>query len=350
MSEPPLVSIVVPCYNAERYLRESLESILAQSYERTEVLVLDDCSTDGTLDVVARFRERVRLVRQRANRGIYENCNDGIAMARGELVAIYHADDVYHPEIVARQVAFLESHPSAGAVFCADIFIDEEGRVYDRLKLPPELRGDRPLGFATIFNSLLSRKNGYLVCPTAMVRAGVLCQLGGFRQSTYRNSADLDMWIRIATRHDIGILEEHLVRYRHSRTQSSAHYQSLRCSPENFFAIMDDHLAADGRRVATREALAAYEAHRAQDFLMISTSYYVKGDLPAAREALARAELVTLLASPAIRRFRLAALALACRMLYLLPHFRLLGELFYRRWHAPESRRPAARVAPGAAA
>ncbi len=93
--ERPLVSIIVPVFNGERYLRESLDSILAQTYSRTEVFVMDDASTDGTRGLAAAYGERVKYHRQEANRGIYGNANDGIAMARGEYIAIYHADDIY---------------------------------------------------------------------------------------------------------------------------------------------------------------------------------------------------------------------------------------------------------------
>src|SRR5262245_40453342 len=92
-----LVSIVVPVYNGARYLRESLDSILGQTYPHTEVLVMDDASTDETPQVLASYGDRVRVHRQPWNRGIYGNANDGIALARGEYIAVYHGDDVYDP-------------------------------------------------------------------------------------------------------------------------------------------------------------------------------------------------------------------------------------------------------------
>ena len=90
----PLVSIVVPVFNGAKYLRESLDSILAQTYRSIEVLVMDDASTDETPEIIASYGDRVIHVRQRENRGIYGNANDGIERARGEYIAIYHADDL----------------------------------------------------------------------------------------------------------------------------------------------------------------------------------------------------------------------------------------------------------------
>src|SRR5260370_41466205 len=90
-----LVSIIVPVFNGERYVRESLDSILAQTYPRTEVLVMDDASTDGTREVALGYGERVEYHRQETNRGIYRNANDGIAMAPGEDIAVYPPGDIY---------------------------------------------------------------------------------------------------------------------------------------------------------------------------------------------------------------------------------------------------------------
>src|SRR5262249_12339954 len=120
----PLVSVLVPSFNGARYLREALDSILAQTYRSLEVILLDDASTDDTPAIAREYLPRITYVRQPANLGIYDNVNQGIARARGELVATYHADDVYLPDMVASQVAYLEAHPGVGAVFTSDIFVD----------------------------------------------------------------------------------------------------------------------------------------------------------------------------------------------------------------------------------
>ncbi len=137
----PLVSVIVPVYNGARYLRESLDSILRQSYASVEVIVMDDASADETPAIIASYGDRIRSVRQPANLGQFDNVNAGIGLARGELIAVYHADDVYEPHIVRREVEFLEAHPEVGAVFCLDVFVDQENREYGRLELPRDLRG-----------------------------------------------------------------------------------------------------------------------------------------------------------------------------------------------------------------
>lgn len=88
----PLVSIIVPVFNGERHLRESLDSILAQTYPRTDIIVMDDASTDATPQLVAEYGDRVSHHRQKRNKGQFANVNDGIALASGEFVAVYHSD------------------------------------------------------------------------------------------------------------------------------------------------------------------------------------------------------------------------------------------------------------------
>src|SRR5260370_39537565 len=100
----------------------------AQTDTRTELFVMDGSSTDGTAGVVEAFGERVKHHRQETDRGIYGNANDGIAMAKGEDIAVYHADDIYHAEIVEREVAFLERYPEAGRGCCQKSFYHPPGR------------------------------------------------------------------------------------------------------------------------------------------------------------------------------------------------------------------------------
>ena len=99
-----LVSCIVPVYNGERYLREALDSILAQTYRPLEIIVADDGSADGTAGVVATFGDQVRYVRQH-NQGPSSARNLGIRVPTGDFIAFLDADDLWHPEKLARQIA-----------------------------------------------------------------------------------------------------------------------------------------------------------------------------------------------------------------------------------------------------
>jgi GT2 family glycosyltransferase len=333
LQNPPLVSIIIPVFNGEKYLRESLDSILAQTYPRTEVLVMDDASTDGTAAVAASFGQRLKYHRQQTNRGIYGNVNDGIAMANGEFIAIYHADDIYDPHIVEREVDFLQRYPDAGAVFCQTVFIDPAGNERGRLQIPKEVRGGCPLPYPVIFNALLKNKNKFLTCPSSMVRASVYRDVGVYRDAEFRNTSDMEMWLRIARKYPVGVLEDYLFRYRYGHGNSAQRYRRLRTDPERYFRIMDLYLQDGDSAVATPEALAGHEGHRAQDNLMRAINFYILGDLEQAAEVLRLVRPGNILKSAAVQRARLLLLYCGLLCLVRLPRVNFLAQVFYRRWN-----------------
>lgn len=114
---PPLVSVIVPAFNAERWIGETLDSILAQTYRRLEIIVVDDGSTDRTANVVRAFGSRVLYKYQANSGGCAVPRNHGISLSSGELLCFLDADDLFVPDRVATQVAFMERNPQVGLVF-----------------------------------------------------------------------------------------------------------------------------------------------------------------------------------------------------------------------------------------
>jgi glycosyltransferase involved in cell wall biosynthesis len=331
-----LVSIVVPVFNGERFVVESLDSILAQTYPNIEVIVVDDASTDSTADILAAYGDRIRVIRQPETRGIYANANTGIEVARGEYIGVFHADDVYLPEMVEREVAWLEAHPNAGAVFSGVSFIDTDGRRFGAPYVQPtEVAHGGPVGYADVLNTLLTYKNRFLACPTALVRARAYRELGGYNQDVFKNTSDLEMWLRIArANYPLGVLREPLLLYRRGHGSSSERYQRFRTDQERFFTILDLELDEhSGRAIATEAALRSYEAHRAQDTLMRAVSHYILGDRETARRVLRGARLGTIARGRHIQRWRMLVLALALRILLRVPRFTAVASVFERRWY-----------------
>lgn len=328
-----LVSIIVPVYNGEKYLRESLDSILNQTYQNIEVLVMDDASTDSTPEIIASYGERVMCYRQPQNKRQYQNVNEGLSMVNGEYVAIYHADDVYEPTIVEKEVAFLEANPSVGAVFCHDIFINAEGKEYGRLIIPKELRPASAWTYAEVLNAILSHKNRFLPAPSSMVRKSVYKHVGGYRAEEFDIASDLEMWLRISKEYELAILPEYLFRYRHGHGNWTQKYYHVRVEGEKHFKILDKYLADGGREIATPRALAAHEAHRAEDRLMVAINHYILGNTQDARLLLRKVNLRDIMGSGAVRRSRLSVLLLSLRFLVRIPRISAIADLFYRRWH-----------------
>ena len=153
------------------------------------------------------------------------------------------------------------------------------------------------------------------------------------RGAEFENTSDLEMWLRIARRYHVGVLEEHLLRYRRGHGSASERYHHIRTEPFRFFRIIDAELDGFGRTVATPEALRAYEAHRNVDHVLRTVNHYILGDIPAAQGALRQVRLQALAASGAIQRGRMVALALALRLLTRLPRSTAAARLFERRWH-----------------
>lgn len=227
-SSSPLVSICIPTYNAAVTIRETLNSIVSQTYKNLDIHIVDNASTDDTLKVVSEFKDyRITTHRHDTNIGGEGNFNRCIQLATGKYTAIYHADDVYETEMVERQVEFLEMHPEAGAVFTEARLIDEFGRVIGAIRWSDRLRSVGPLyDFPTIFKAVLQHSN-FFICPSAMVRSHVYQQeIRGWRGEMFGSGADLDVWFRILQRHLIGLIDEPLMRYRLSAAQFSARVRS----------------------------------------------------------------------------------------------------------------------------
>lgn len=247
--ESPLVCICVPTYNAESTVRETLESILSQTYPNLVVRVSDNASTDNTLSIVASISDsRISIHRHNENVGGEGNFNRCIQLAEGKYTAIFHADDVYEPEMIAKQVAFMETHPEAGAVFTEANTIDDTGRRIGELRLPRHIASTSGLyDFVTMFKAVLCYSN-FFICPSAMARTEIYQQeIKGWRGELFKSSADLDLWLRILQRHPVGYLGERLMNYRISGNQGSARVRQG-TERADFFLVTDYYLKQESIR------------------------------------------------------------------------------------------------------
>lgn len=245
----PLVRICVPVYNSGLTLAATLDSILGQTYARLSVLIVDNASTDNTLEIADAYAakdKRVGVVRNAVNAGPEGNFTRCLQQAGGEYTAIFHSDDIYTPYMVAEQVAFLEAQPAAGAVFTMAESIDARGRTGRTYELPRELvRAGSPLyDFPEIFRVLLKHGN-FFFCPSAMARTAVYRDyIKVWDEAGYKSSADLDVWLRILKSFPIGILPAPLLRYR-GAAESSFSYSALRqkSAPHDLLAVLEAYAA-----------------------------------------------------------------------------------------------------------
>jgi glycosyltransferase involved in cell wall biosynthesis len=212
------VSVVIPAHNAESFIREALDSVLAQTTQPCEIIVVADCCTDGTTDVVREYAGHVRLLFSDAGNAAAAR-NAGSRAATGDWLAFLDADDCWLPEKLERQLRVAET-PQTALVYTDRYNFGNRGDL-------PEVHGSvQPLYRGDVFVDLLVLGN-HITLSSVLVRRDVFIQLGGFAE-TLKNAEDWEMWIRVAAAHRIEACEEPLVRYRFHASSKSANPERMR--------------------------------------------------------------------------------------------------------------------------
>lgn len=207
-----LVSVVIPAYNAEKHIRRSLGSVLAQTYTEFEVIVVDDGSMDQTSDIVRSYTDpRVRLVQQ-PNGGVSAARNQGVELARGDWIAFIDADDRWEPTFLETVVRTARKFPGVVAVFTN--FRDS---VTGRVMIPAKDGEARVL--ESYFSFVLRNKQG-MWSSCVLVHRETLRRIGGFPIGV-THGEDLDTWARLAWTGPIAYVPEPLATY-HTETEGSA--------------------------------------------------------------------------------------------------------------------------------
>ena len=198
--KPPVsVSIVLPVFNRSQWVCEAVDSVLAQTLQDFELIVVDDGSTDKTPDALGRYGDRIRLLRQQ-NRGVSAARNRGVRSAGGRWIAFLDSDDLWRAEKLAKQTAFLAGRPAARICQTEEVWIRNGARVN------PGRRHRKPSG--DIFTASLAL---CLVSPSAvMMEKSLFMETGGFDESLPA-AEDYDLWLRISLRHPVYLIDEPLV-------------------------------------------------------------------------------------------------------------------------------------------
>lgn len=237
----PLVSVLMPNHNGGRFIAETIRSVLSQSFQDFEFIIVEDASTDDSRKVIASFKdERIRLIELNKNEHICVALNIGIGQVRGKYIARIDSDDCWLPEKLEKQIAYMEANPQCGASFTWVNVIDEEGR---------QLTAEES-GFVDLFHVENKTReewirhffhNGSCLChPSAVMRTDVARAMGGYRNVLVQIQ-DFDMWMRIAKQHDIHILTEPLMNYRHclqGGNVSAVNYTTQRRTYYEMYRIM----------------------------------------------------------------------------------------------------------------
>jgi glycosyltransferase involved in cell wall biosynthesis len=201
----PLVSVIIPNYNYAHYLPQALDSVLAQTYSKVEIIVIDDGSTDDSESILRSYGDRIRWIKQQ-NQGVSASRNLGVRETKGELVAFLDADDIWLPTKLEKQVRRILSEPEIGLIHCGVEQIEPKGGSLGVL-----LNGLE--GWVSTDFLLFQGPVIIAAGSTAVVSRAVFEAVGGFdpRLST---SADWDFSYRVAIHRRVGFVPEALVKYR----------------------------------------------------------------------------------------------------------------------------------------
>ena len=228
---PPRVSIIIPSYNHERFVGRAIESALAQTYQDFEIVITDDASTDGSVDILSSYARQDPRIKLFLNRFNYEThaVNHCIQHSSGDYIAMLSSDDEFFPAKLERQVDFLDRHPEVAAVFTQARIVDEQNR-----DLP-----DSSHSYCTIFQQPNRSRHEWLrhfffegncLChPSVLIRRSVYDTLGVYNPLMGALD-DLDMWVRICLHHEIHVLGDTLVNFRVRDAQANVSGDT----PENF--------------------------------------------------------------------------------------------------------------------
>ncbi|PIE67493.1 MAG: hypothetical protein CSA23_03440 [Deltaproteobacteria bacterium] len=199
------VSVVVPALNCADYIEEAIESLLAQTMAPDEIIVVDNGSTDATLDRIKHFASKL-IVSHEPKRGASAARNTGVKLACNELIAFLDSDDISTPTRLEKQVKTLERDNDAAMVFCDVEYCDEAGKPTGQVITYPGYRRDAFLG-------QLFERNRIPSTSAAMVRRSAFELAGGFDEN-YSFNEEYDLWLRIAAKNPVAYLPEPLVTYR----------------------------------------------------------------------------------------------------------------------------------------
>jgi glycosyltransferase involved in cell wall biosynthesis len=242
--ETPLVSVIIPNYNHARFLGDAIRSVLAQTYRPVEIIVVDDGSTDNSAQVAAGFADQIRYIYQ-TNAGLSAARNTGLRAAKGELIGVLDADDMYEPNFLETLVAALQADPQADGVYCGYQFVDETNNPLPQIE-------NRPVPSADLYPALLD--GNFFVPESVFLRRHVYDEVGFFDESL-RACEDWDVWLRAAKKFRI-IHSPHILT-RHRVLAGSMSTDPLRMLTARL-AVLKKHV---GEEPASADASTAHRAY-----------------------------------------------------------------------------------------
>jgi glycosyltransferase involved in cell wall biosynthesis len=277
-------------YNSEKTIRKTIRSLLAQTYTDFELIIVDNASTDKSVEIVKSFQDpRISLVEYHTHLPHAElNWDRCFYHAKGEYMAIFHADDIYLPGMIKRQVETFQNSLGVVGVFTSGNIINDDDievdnvaglpyreqyenpqKIVGEFRLPTEIISGNPYTYSELLNAFLLYTD-FLPTPSAMLKREVYTKCSPFRYDEFKSASDLDMWLRASTFGTLVILDEKLFNYRVSKNQWSNKLNKLRTRESDYFRVMDHHL---GKNPVSETTKTSYELSRFGDQFLCQINF-----------------------------------------------------------------------------
>ena len=327
----PKVTVLMPVYNGELFLCQAIDSILQQTFSDFEFLIINDGSWDNSVEIIASYDDpRIRVVTNKKNLNLRVTLNKGLKLARGQYIARMDCDDVSFPERLARQISFMETHPSIGVLGSAVYIINSQGKLLGKTQFPKE---HHLIHWALSFYCPM-------VHPTVMMRKDLIVNEGGYN-TEMAHAEDYDLWCRLIRKTRFANLEDGLLglrKHHHniSEIHSSVHLQMvLNVHRKHLHEELGENLTfpeLEGIRFRQFESfLQQWET--ANLILRLYRNWENRGGLEAPEKKKVKEDAAFRLFLIAVSRmydFRIWRIViLACRLDFLVPG-RFIGFLFSR--------------------
>lgn len=284
MNQNKLVSVTINAYNSEKYIAETLTSVINQSYKNLQIIVVDDASSDATAEIVKSFDDpRIELYTLEKNGHISNANNECYRKVRGEYMVHIDSDDIMLPDLIEKTVGFLEANLQYGAVFCRPSIIDQNSNdvVDEYLNTIFTCNAKTQAEFVRLFFD----SSNHLLHPGATIRKSVIDEIG-FHDMSLCYLHDFDYWTRLVLKYPIFVINEFLIKYRMdtsgnhnsdlSNAKTIAHnteyarvvYNMINNCPDNIFLeAFSDRLRLSGEH--THEEIELEKAFLLQDALIV---------------------------------------------------------------------------------
>lgn len=232
------VTICIPTYNSEASIEETLKSILAQTYPDITIKIYDNASTDKTLEIVKQF-SAIEIITSETNIGAEANFTRCIQGAEGEYTAIFHADDVYVPTIIEKQIKAFEKNHELSAVCTHANEINEKGFKIGERFIPKEIKRNQIIDNERLLELICSYGN-FITCPSVMIKSKILKNnIQNWDGEKFKSSADLDLWLRVTRHGKMKFLLEPLINYRVASISTSYNLKRARTHRHDIFLVID---------------------------------------------------------------------------------------------------------------